>query len=119
MAPGADFTMIPHEVEIIAPYYSNAISASESMKKEFFNLSATPIERYNLKFLALTSTELGTLRTHYKDNSGGYYPFTWKSVPTYIDAGANITGRWVDGSFTVASVAGLYWSCNIAFEKST
>jgi hypothetical protein len=118
MAAGGDFTLIPSVVEILEPAYNNVISQSESMKKEFLNISAAPQEQYRLSFKALTNTEMATLRTHFKDNSGGYYPFAWKSVPSYIDSGANITGRWVQGSLKIPPVSGKYWAVEITFEKS-
>ena len=57
------------------------------------------------------------LLTHYKDQSGGYYPFSWSSTPSYIGGGAAITGRWVEGSLSMTP-QGLTWKCSISFEKS-
>jgi len=116
MAAGADFTLVPSVVEILEPVYNNVTSQSESMKKEYINIAATPMERYRLSFKALSSTDMATLRTHFKDNSGDYYPFTWKSVPSYVDAGANKTGRWVAGTLKISPNAELYWSCEVTFE---
>ena len=117
MAAGAGFTLVPNVVEIQEPEYHNIITQSESMKKEYLNLSSAPTERYLLKFL-LTSTNMNTLLTHFKDNYGGWYPFTWKSVPSYIGSGANITGRWVDKSLKITPAANYYWNCEVLFEKS-
>ena len=118
MAAGADFTLVPNVVEIQEPEYHNIITQSESMKKEYLNLSSTPTERYLLKFKTLSSTNMNTLLTHFKDNYGGWYPFTWKSVPTYIGSGANLTGRWVDKSLKLMPVGNKYWQCEVMFEKS-
>jgi len=117
MAAGSDFSLTPQEVVILEPAYHNVITTSESMKKEYLNISATPIEKYRLKFKSLSNTDRGTLLTHYKDQSGGYYPFAWKSVPSYIGSGANITGRWIDGSLKMDPIGADRWQCTIMFEK--
>lgn len=119
MAPGANFTLTPNLVETLEPIYNNVITQSESMKKEFLNLSATPVERYKLVFTMLSNTDRDTLITHWKDNSGGYYPFAWASVPSYIGSGANITGRWVPDSLSMGStINGQCWNVAMTFEKS-
>ncbi len=118
MAAGADFTLVPDLVEIQEPKYNNVITQSESMKKEFLNVSATPEERFRVVFYGLSDTDRSTLLTHFRDNSGGYYPFSWKSVPSYVYSGANMTGRWVEGSFKMSPIGGTRWSCDVVFEKS-
>jgi len=115
----ADFTLIPSEVIELDPIYNNVITESESMKKEFLNLSATPLQRYQLKFKALSTTDKDTLLTHYKGRYGGYDAFTWTSVPSYIESGVNINGRWVDGSLKISPVGNTHWVCSITIEKST
>lgn len=118
MAAGADWTLVPSLVVELDKVYNNVITESESMKQEFLNLSATPIERYELTYKALTSANKDTFLTHYKENSGGYYPFAWKSVPSYIGSGSNITGRWVDGSYSLTPVGNARWALKVVFEKS-
>ena len=117
MAAGDPFTMDPQEVIELEPTYNNVITESESMKKEYLNLSATPIRRYRLLFKGLSNTDRETLLTHFEDQSGGYYQFTWQSVPSYINGGSNITGRWVDGSFRSNPVGPVIWDCEVTFEK--
>ena len=117
MAAGGNFSLVPNEVIEIEPTYNNVITQSESMKKEFLNLSSTPLLQYKIKFSALTTANKDVLLAHYKDQSGGYYEFSWTSVPSYINSGANISGRWVDGSLSISAVAGKYWACGITFEK--
>ena len=119
MAPGANFTLTPNLVETLSPIYNNVITQSESMKKEFLNLSATPVERYKLVFTMLLTTDWDILVAHWKDNSAGYYPFSWQSVPSYIGGGANISGRWVPDSLSMGSVInGTCWNATVTFEKS-
>jgi hypothetical protein len=117
MAAGSAFTLTPQIVEPLDPEYHNVITDSESMKKEYINLSATPIERYKLTFKVLTNSNRETLLAHYKDQSGGYFVFSWQSVPSYIYSGTNISGRWVDGSLTMSPIGSDQWACTITFEK--
>lgn len=117
MAAGDAFTLVPYVVTPREPDYHNIVTPTESMKKEYLNLSSTPIERWILVFKALTSAQMNTFLTHFKDNSGEYYPFEWQSVPAYINGGANITGRWVKGTWRVTPLSNNYWSCEAEFEK--
>ena len=48
MAAGSDFSLVPSEVIELEPTYNNVITQSESMKKEFLNLSATPLLQYKI-----------------------------------------------------------------------
>lgn len=113
---GEAFTLIPQEVITSEPIYYNVITTSESMKKEYMNISSTPIERYELTFKILTSTDRDILLNHYNAQYGGYHNFSWQSVPSYIGAGANITGRWVTGSLSMTIISN-HWRCKIVFEK--
>ena len=117
MAAGEAFTLVPNVVKTIPPEYYNVITQSESAKKEYMNIASTPTEPYELLFHALSDTDRDTLLTHYKENYGGYHSFSWQSVPSYIGSGANITGRWVDGSIDMAPIGRSRWRCSIAFEK--
>lgn len=117
MAAGSDFTSTPYIAVPVEPQYHNIITPSESMKKEYLNVSATPIKQWDLQFKALTSTEMNTILTHYEDQSGGYYEFKWTSVPLYVNSGADITGHWVDGSLRISQNSNK-WNVNIRFEKS-
>jgi len=119
MAAGSAFTLTPNQVVELEPIYNNVITESESMKKEFLNLSATALQRYKLSFKALTTANKDVLIAHYKDQSGGYYPFSWSSVPSYIESGTSITGRWVDGSLSISPAGTSRWSATIIIEKST
>lgn len=116
MAAGSAFALVPNEVITLEPEYNNIISQSESMKKEYYNLSANSTQRYRLNFKALTNANRDILLTHYNDQYGGYHNFSWQSVPFYIGSSANITGRWVDGSLQMAVVSNK-WKCSIVFEK--
>ena len=117
MAAGSTFSTIPNKVIPLVPEYHNIITTSESMKKEYLNLSATSVDKYKLIFNAVTNAVKETIQTHYKDQSGGYYPFSWQSVPSYIGSGANITGRWIDESLKMTPIGKDLWMCEIVFEK--
>lgn len=118
MAAGDAFAITPNVAIPVEPDYHNIVTPSESMKKEYLNMSATPTEKWILKFKALTSTNMNVLLTHYKENSGEYYPFSWTTVPPHINSGANITGRWVKGSLSLNPISGIKWMCQITFEKA-
>lgn len=116
MAAGSAFTLVPNEVITLTPYYHNVITASDSMKKEYMNISSTPVEAYQLIFKALTNANRDILKAHYDDQYGGYHNFSWQSVPSYIGSGANITARWVDNSLKMSIISNK-WKCSIICEK--
>lgn len=113
-----DFSLVPSEVIELTPIFNNVITESESMKKEFLNLSTTALRQYQLTFNVLTTANKDVLLAHYNARYGGYDEFTWTSVPSYIESGTNITGRWVDGSLQITPVGNKYWKCSITMEKS-
>jgi hypothetical protein len=113
---GEVFSLVPSNVETSEPQYNNVETTTENMKKEYFNISSTALQRYKLTFKALSNTDRDTLLTHVNAQLMSHYSFSWQSVPSYIGAGANITGRWVPGSFSMTPM-GLQWKCTITFEK--
>lgn len=113
-----DFSLVPTWVIPEPPEFHNVITPSKSFKKEYINVSATPIERYKLIFTGLSDANYGTLRSHVKARYGGYDVFAWISVPSYIESGANMTGRWVDGTLDAQPRANG-WDVEIIFEKDT
>ncbi len=115
MAAGSAFTLVPNEVITLEPEFNTVTTQSESMKKEYYEISANAVEQYRLNFKALTNANRDILLTHYKDQSGSYHNFSWQSVPSYIGAGANITGRWVKGSLQMTIISNR-WKCSIVFE---
>ena len=117
MAAGSAFTVVPTLVIPLDPEYNNVETQTESMKKEYYNISANAVEKFDITFTGKTSTEMNTILTHYKDQSGGYYPFSWTSVPSYIGGGSNMTGRWVSGSFKVTQNSNK-WDVSLTFEKA-
>jgi hypothetical protein len=117
MAAGDAFSLVPNVVKPLGRKYNNEQTTSDGMKKEYYNLSATPIKKFRLVFNALSATDMGTLRDHYDDQYGGYHNFSWQSVPDYINSGANITGRWVDGSLKREPTGHNRWKCTVDFEK--
>lgn len=117
MAAGDAFTMDPTQVIPEEPIYNNVITLSETMKKDYQNISSTPIKKYKLIFEALTTTNKDAFLTHYNDQYGGYHSFSWTSVPSYIGGGTNITGRWVADSLEITPILSTVWKISIIFEK--
>lgn len=119
MAQGDPFTMTPSEVVPLEPDYHTVVTPSESMKKEYHSMSATPVEAFELSFKGLTTAEKNDLKAHFNDQSGGYYEFTWQTVPDYIDDSSNndMVGRWVKKSLRMMPIAPDAWNCRIKFEK--
>lgn len=113
-----DFSVAPSEVVESAPIFNNITTESESMKKEFLNISATSIQKYTLKFNAKTTAVKDSILAHYNARYGGYDSFLWTSVPAHVNSGSNITGRWIDGSITFTPVGYKLWNVSIMFEKS-
>jgi len=116
MAAQDPFTIVPDIVITLEPVYNNIESQTESQKKEYFNVVATPTTRFRLEFGARTSAERDVILGHFDDQLGSHYSFSWQSVPDYIDSGSNITGRWVAGSLQMPSNSN-YWKISILFEK--
>ena len=117
MGAGDAFTAVPYIAVVVKDDYHNIITPTESMKKEYLNMSSTPEEQWELQFKALTSAQMNAIKDHYDDQYGGYAEFSWQSVPSYINSGANMTGRWVDRSFKQTPNSNK-WNVSITFEKS-
>lgn len=119
MAAGDAFTYTPQEVIPLPPVYNTEQTQSDGMKKEYFELDDTPVERWKLKFKGASGSTWRAVLDHYKDQSGGYHSFSWQTVPAYIDAAqANKTGRWVKGSISQPRPVGPdIWDFEITFEK--
>jgi len=113
----SNFTVTPTWVHPIEPEFHNIISKSESMKKVYYNVSATSISVFHLVFEGLSDAQFTTVREHYNETSGGYEPFYWNTVPSYIESGnTSIYGRWVEKSFKQKPKA-KSWNCEIDFER--
>ena len=117
MAIGSAFTIEPNNVIEDVPEYNNVVTETESMKKEYFNVSTTPIKRYKLDFKAVTKTVRNSILDHYNFQLGGWYPFLWQTVPSYIGSGSDITGRWIEGSYSESHNSNLF-RISISFEKA-
>ncbi len=112
----SDFTLIPTWVTPEAPVYSNIITKSEGARKNYLNISTTATRKYKLKFEGLSDAQFTAFIAHIDARHSGFEAFSWQSVPAYIDAGANKTGRWVDKSFKPKPKA-KSWDATIVFEQ--
>lgn len=114
----ANFTETPTVVQIKGRDYHVVETAVEDMKKRYYKLSNNPRLQWKLSFHAVTSTVMNNIVAHYDSCYGSYSQFTWTSVPSYIESGSNLTGRWVQGSLNVTPLGKKYWNVDIVFEKS-
>ena len=114
----ADFTTAPSEVVELSPIFNNVITDSESMKQEYLNISTTSVQQYKIKFNVVTTAVKDAILAHYNGRYGGYDPFAWKSVPAYVNSGADITGRWVGGSLQFTPIGYKRWNVSVIFQKS-
>jgi len=114
----------PTWVTPLEPEFHNIITPMESMKKNYMNVSgSTPVFRYKLVWNSMTDAKFWALYNHFYSAKGGYDSFLWTSVPAYIDAnhdgtadGADMTGRWVAGSFKF-QLDPKSWKAEIIFEE--
>ena len=118
-----DFTLLPTWVYPDVPEYHNIETQSESMKKEYYNLSSTPVERFRLKFEGMSDANFKILFDHYKGRYGGYDEFAWLNayIPAYIKTllgitTEDLTGRWVNGSLKFDPKP-KSWDAEVVFEK--
>jgi len=118
-----DFTLSPTWVDVLEPEYANVITETDTMKKDYQNLSTTPLEQFVLRFEGLSDANAEVLYEHYKGRYGGYDAFAWlnANIPAYIidilDLGSsNLSGRWVPGSLKLTPKA-RSWNAEITFEK--
>jgi len=114
----ANIGATPSEVVELDPIFNNVITESESMKKEFLNLSTTSVDRYQIKFNAQLTAIKDAILTHYKARYSGYGSFAWTMVPAQVNSGAALTGRWVDGSLKFTPIGYKRWNISIVFEKA-
>ena len=117
MAAGSPFTLAVASVDILEPEYHNVVTASESEKKDYQNISTKAVKKYKLK-MNLSVADKNTFLAHWNDQYGDYHSFSWQTVPSHIGGGANIIGRWVAGSLSINIIGGLHWHCEVVFEKN-
>ena len=120
----ANFELIPTWVTPEAPEYHNVITESESMKKDYQNLSTTPVEVFVLEFTGLSDANFKILYDHYYSEYGGYAEFNWLNakIPGYLKVllgitDGNLTGRWVKDSFSF-TLKPHSWDAKIKFERA-
>lgn len=118
-----DFTLMPTWVDPLEPEYNNVITPTESMKKEYMNISANATEKFKLRYEGLSDANFKTLFDHYKGRYGGYDVFAWKNaaIPAYILTllgltTEDLTGRWVEKTFQF-SPEPHSWTAEVVFEK--
>jgi len=119
----ADFSLMPTWVDPLEPEYNNVITPTESMKKEYMNISTNATEKFKLKFEGLSDANFKTLFDHYKGQYSGYASFAWKNayIPSYILTllgltTEDLTGRWVGKTFKFSPQAHS-WTAEVVFEK--
>lgn len=120
----ADFQLLPTWVHPVEPEYHNIVTPSESMKKEYMNISASAVEKFKLVFEGMSDANFKTLRDHFNTSYGEYDLFDWKNayIPAYILTllgltTEDISGRWIKGSFR-AKVKPNSWDAEVTFEQA-
>ena len=118
-----DFTLKPNWVEPLEPEYNSVITQTESMKKEYMNISTNPTEKFKLRFLGLSAANFKILFDHYKGRYGGCDSFKWMNayIPSYLLTLFSLTtedlnGRWVEKSLKFNADYNS-WTAEIIFEK--
>ena len=103
----------------IAEDYNVITTQSETMKKEYLLLSATPVIQYRLVWTGISDGNFATILAHWRGVSGTFSSFTWKCVPSYIDAGdglgSGVTGRWINKPRWQPN--SYSWDVEMEFEK--
>ena len=113
----------PTLVTPLGPEFKNLITPGTG-KKQYQNLDPNPVMKYKLEWTMMSNANFWTLYNHVYSCKGGFDSFSWKSVPLYIDTnqdsvedGADLTGRWVEGTFKFKPNA-KSWDAEIVFEKA-
>ena len=112
-----DFALVPVLMTPKKRDFANIQTESESDKKEYLNMSTTPVNSWICKFM-LSDANYATFISHYNGRYGGYDSFSFTGVPAYI-SGSPITGRWVDKSLKENPFPNAkgQWEISVEFEK--
>ncbi len=120
----ANFTLTPTWAYPEEPEFHNVITESESMKKDYQNISTTAVQRFVFEFIGLSDANFKTLYDHYNGEYGSYALFNWlnANIPDYLKTllgitSENLSGRWVEGSFSF-KLKSHSWDAKIIFEKN-
>ena len=120
----SNFTGVtPTLVTPYAPSFNVITTQSESMLKNYLNLSgSSPVYRYSLKFTNVSDDDHAVILSHWIESKGGAEPFLWETVPPYIDGdfdgvadGTSMLGHWVPRSFKQKPNA-YSWDITLKFE---
>jgi hypothetical protein len=113
----------PTWVHPLEPQFSIIITQAEGGKKQYQNLSPTPLIRWKLIWKGLSDTKFWTLHKHFIDHRSGTSKFAWKDVPSYIDTnndgvvdGSDVTVRYVVGTFRFQPDP-YSWNGEVVLEK--
>ncbi len=116
---GATFGVSPTWVIPEEPEFHLIETQAESMKKDFNLMSgSSSVDIYRLQFTGLSDTDYNGgsgVHDHFIGQNGGYSSFRWASVPSYINSGSDVTGRWVAGTFNPTPKASS-WDVEVSFE---
>jgi len=113
---GASFGVTPTWVSPRAPVFAVLITPSESFKKDYQLLDTNSQGIYDLTFDGVLDATRNTIIAHYTGVTGPYDNFVWKSVPSYLNAGATMTVRYVLGSYK-EEPRERSWQIKCSFEK--
>jgi len=109
-------TVTPTWVTPIKELYNVNISPSRFMYRNYYLLSPTPQLQYKLNFTEITDSDYAVLLAQWRDVSGSYGIFDWNTVPSYIESGATMRGRWT-GQPDIKPNA-RSWNVSLIFERN-
>jgi hypothetical protein len=100
MAAGDAFTWTPNKVKTDEPEFPVVVTEAESFKKVTALIDVDENMRWQLLFKNASLADRNAILAHFRDQSGGYFPFSWTTVPAYVEAGANQTVRYkIEGGY--------------------
>ena len=108
-------SVTPTWVTPIRELYNANISPGRFTYRNYYLLSPTPQLQYRLDFLSITDSDYAVLLAQWRDVSGNYSAFDWNTVPSYIESGATMRGRWI-GQPEINPKA-RSWDISLVFEK--
>jgi hypothetical protein len=111
-----DFDWIPTWVIPLVPDVGVLVSPDDRYVKDYYQMHSNVEKMFDIVFEGVTDTIRNRINRHYSRVTGPYLPFTWTTVPSYINEGTTMTVRYVDRSYK-EQVQAKHWEIEMTFEK--
>ena len=111
----ANFIWDPQFVYPKTPNFQTHETPSDTAKKEVLLIDSTPVKKWELLFKAETLLIRNSILAHYNGQYGNYTPFTWSSVPGYIEGGVPLYVRYSD--YQEKPLDAGIWEIRATFES--